>query len=169
MWRKTSLPYLFVSLRLTALGNCLLGLNNTLVTKPSFGVTKSFSPLQDQVRPETNRDLISGCFRSLSDLVRLLFIRNGQFQTTLGSSSLEHQTTTLGGHTGAEAKLAVSLDFAWLIRALHVYFSSAWLYLNESGLRVYGAGLGGVNHGQRLNSSRQSGHKSFPGHQLKNR
>ena len=97
----------------------LLGLNNTLEKEFSPSAYQSLSPLQEYVFPETNRFFISVCFRSLSILVRLFLIGNCQLLATLSTPSFKNQATTFGGHAGAEAKLTISFDFAWLVRTLH--------------------------------------------------
>lgn len=77
-------------------------------------------PLQEYCRWEKKRAFISLLFRSSSDLERFLFIRNGEFEPSLGTAALEYKTATLGCHTCSEAELAVPLYLAGLVGALHL-------------------------------------------------
>lgn len=75
-------------------------------------------PRQEVSCPVLKILLISGCFLTISFLVRLLLIASGKLVSTLGSSACKNKTAALGCHAGAETECSISFHPARLVSSL---------------------------------------------------
>jgi len=66
----------------------------------------------------------SALLLSLSDLVRLLLIRNREFFPALAAAAGENGLSAFGFHSGAKAEFSVPFGFTRLIGSFHQY--SPW-------------------------------------------
>jgi len=68
-------------------------------------------------------------------VLKRLFVRNGQFLSSLLSAGSEHPAAVGRGHSFAETVLILSFSAGGLIRALHNYL--IWAFLSK-GLQICG-------------------------------